>query len=70
MELTPNNEFGEREEFKQVQSRKGYNTIGLFIAPDGYQIDQLREITKKATSWEDKIRTCHLPAQEAWQFLS
>ena len=70
MELTSNNESDEIEEFKQVHFSKGYDTIRLFIAPDGYQIDQLRKITKKATSWEDKIRTCHLPAQEAWKFLS
>ena len=55
MELTVNNEFGEREELKQFSSRKGYDTFGVFIAPDGSQTDQLREMTKKATLWVDNI---------------
>ena len=55
MELTVNNEFGERDLLKQVHPSKGYETLGVFIAPDGSQTDQPREITKKATPWVDKI---------------
>ena len=62
--------FGEREELKQLHPRKGYKTLGVFIAHDGYHTYQLREITKKATSWADKIQRGHLPAQEACKCLS
>ena len=61
IELTVNNKFNEREELKQFHPRKEYETLGVFMGPDVSQTDQLREISKKATSWADKIITGYLP---------
>ena len=68
--MTVNNEFGEREELKQIHPRKVYNYLEVFISPDVSHSDQLREMKNKASLWADKIRTGHLPAQEDWKFLS
>ena len=66
MELTVKKEFGEREKFKQVHPIKGYETLRVFIALNVSQRYQLQEMNKKATLWADKIRTRHIPEQEAW----
>ena len=55
MELIVNNEFFEREQFKQVHTSKGYDTLGLFIDLNVSQTYQLLEMKKKATSWADNI---------------
>ena len=68
--LTLNNEFGEKDELKQFHPRKVYETLGVFIAPDGSQEYQFNKIKKKSTTWSDKIQTGHLPAQGDWKFLS
>ena len=70
MELKENKKIGEREELKQVHPRKVYETLGVFIAPNGSHTYQLREMKNNPTSWVDKIQTGHLPAHEAWQCLS
>ena len=65
-----NEEFGEREELKQINPSKRYKTTRVFISPNGPQTDQLQEITNKTTPWAGKILAGHLPAQEAWKCLS
>ena len=40
MGLTVKKDFCEGEELKQVHPSKVYNTIGVFIAPDGSLTDQ------------------------------
>ena len=68
--MVVNNELGEIEELKQVQPRKEYDTLGVFIAPNGSQTYQLRKMKKKATSCEYNIQTGHLPEHETWKCLS
>ena len=67
--MTVNNKFGEREELKQVNPRRGYDTLRVFIDPDGSQAGQLREMKKKAISWAYKIQSGHIPAKEACQCI-
>lgn len=63
--LTVKNELEVRETLEQVPSHVGRETLGVHLAPDGNQNDQLTVLLRKASEWADKIRTGHLPAQEA-----
>ena len=68
--LTVRNEFNVEEDLEQVSPSRGYETLGVFLAPDGSQNDQFEILKTKANKWADQIRSGHLPAQEAWQCIS
>ena len=42
----------------------------MWLAPDGNNQQQVKELRQKAETWGDKIRTSHLPRSDTWKALN
>ena len=68
--LTVCDENNIRHTLQQIPPNKGLETLGVFIAPDGSQNDQIQEMKRKASEWSEKLLKGHLPPEEAWHCMS
>ena len=68
--LTMVDSEGTRVDLKQLPTSKGMRTLGVILAPDGNNTDQVEALLHKAESWADLISTGHLQREEAWRALN
>ena len=61
---------GTRVELKQLPTSKGMRTLGVILAPDGNNDDQVEALLQKAEQWAELITTGHLKRDEAWRALN
>ena len=61
---------GRRVELKQIPVDKGTRTLGVILAPDGNNADQVAVLVEKAEQWAELITTGHLEREEAWRALT
>ena len=48
----------------RLEVSEAFETLGVFLAPDGNQTSQIKKLTDKASQWADRISTSHLRDQE------
>ena len=60
---------GQLQALKSVAPTEGRMTLGVMIAADGTQTDQLEYMTKKSESWAERMRIGHLPRHVSWHAL-
>ena len=51
---------------ERLETSVARETLGVFLAPDFNQETQFQELLKKAKSYAESMRTCHLTRDEAW----
>ena len=68
--LTVKNHDDVREVLPQLEPSVGAETLGVYLAPDGSNTQQLQSMSEKVQKWCNNIKTGHLPAREAWQCIS
>ena len=59
-----------RVDLQQLPVHIGMRTLGVILAPDGNNKDQLAALLDKAEQWADLISTGHLDRKEAWRALN
>ena len=55
---------------EQVPASEGRETLGVYLALDGSQTEQLTAMKKKVRQWCDNIKCGHIPHREAWQCVT
>ena len=60
---------GQLEDLRDIGPSEGRMTLGVMIAADGSQTDQLQHMTQKSESWADRVRAGHLPRHISWHAL-
>ena len=68
-ELTGVDTHGVRDQVKQLEVNESYETLGVFLAADGNQEDEIKYLRKKAAEWADRIRVSFLGESEAAKAL-
>jgi hypothetical protein len=61
---------GSRGAIKKVAPTTGLRTLGIRLAPDGNNCDELQYLTDKANLWKDRIRNGTLPRHLVWESLT
>ena len=64
--LSVNDTDGNRIKLKHKPPIHGILTLGVPQVPDGNNEDAIKFLREKAEDWSDKVRTRHLPPNEAW----
>ena len=54
------------QEMKFISSHKAQEMLGVYIAPDGNQSDQIKAFEEKVNSYCEKVRTTNLHKHEVW----
>jgi hypothetical protein len=68
--LTMLDSEGNRVNLKQLPVHKGMRTLGVILAPDGNNEDQVEALIERAEQWAELITTGHLERTEAWRALT
>ena len=68
--LTMVDSEGNRVNLQQLPVSKGMRTLGVILAPDGNNDDQVAALVEKAEQWAELITTGHLEREEAWRALN
>ena len=68
-QLTAVDAHGCRDIVKQLDVHETYETLGVFLAADGNQDDEIEYLHDKATEWADRIRVSFLGESEAAKAL-
>ena len=68
-QLTAVDTKGQRDIVQQLEVNESYETLGVFLAADGNQDDEISYLHKKATEWADRIRVSFLGESEAAKAL-
>ena len=50
----------------RLEPSQAYETLGVFIAPDGNSDDQFNKLLTLAKKWSDSMRTGSIHRREAW----
>lgn len=53
----------------QYSPHEAKETLGVYLAPDGNNKEQVRILRQKAEAWKEKINVGHLDRTEAWQAI-
>ena len=61
---------GTRKTLKRLEPHQAYETLGVFLAPDGNYNDQIEKLTNLAVQWADGMRTGRISRDEAWLAVS
>lgn len=64
-ELSAKDASGAIKQFKRLTAQQAFETLGIYLSPDGNDEAAVEELKKKAKRWADKIRTCFLRSDEA-----
>jgi hypothetical protein len=60
---------GQLQTLDRLSPSEARRTLGVYLAPDGNQREQVRVMHEKSKQWAERIRTGHLPRHLAWQAL-
>jgi hypothetical protein len=69
-QLTMLDSDGKKVQLQQLPVSKGMRTLGVILAPDGNNEDQVQALLEKAEQWAELISTGHLERAEAWRALN
>ena len=61
--------YGNRKILKRLSSLQAYETLGVFIFPDGQLKEQINKMHSLAVRWADTMRTGSLKRDEVWLAL-
>ena len=61
-QFTVKDHNNQRQELPRIDPSKGKETLGVHIAPNGNNMDQLQVMKDKVEKWCEKIKVGHLPA--------
>jgi len=68
-ELTVKDLNNNRKVITRLEPNQAYETLGVFLAPDGKLDQQFEKMKKAATTWADSLRTGCISRNEAWLAL-
>ena len=68
--LTIKDHHGIRGPIQRIPPNKGIRTLGIRIAPDGNNTDELEYLRSKAKVWKEKIRDGTLPRHLVWESMT
>ena len=54
------------QEILQMEAHESQEMLGVYLAPDGNQLQQLQEFEKRAMTYAEKARTANLHRHEVW----
>ena len=69
-ELNCKDKDGQRCHLNYIPAHKAKEMLGVFLAPDGNNAQQVKEMTKKTKYFGEMIRTRHLDRNEVWTSLT
>jgi hypothetical protein len=55
-----------RKQIKRLEPHQAYETLGVFLAPDGNLQEQFNKMLNVATIWADSMRTGRINKEEVW----
>jgi len=58
-----------RKIIKRLEASEAYETLGVFLAPDGNLDEQFKKMQSAAVKWADSLRMGSLSRNEAWVAL-
>jgi len=67
--LLVNNIANSRKIIKRLEASEAYETLGVFLAPDGNLDEQFKKMQSAAVKWADSLRMGSLSRNEAWVAL-
>lgn len=68
-ELQVNDISDSRKTIKRLEAHEAYETLGVFLAPDGNSQAQFEKMRKAVASWVDGLRTGIISKDEVWLAL-
>ncbi len=68
-DLYVNDIANQRKVIKRLEPSKAYETLGVFLAPDGNLEEQIQKMKKAAITWADNLRTGSISKNEVWVAL-
>ena len=66
MDLVATTKDGQQVSLKYMLSHQAMSMLGVYLAPDGNNKDQIKHLRKTTSRWASCIRTGHASAREAW----
>jgi len=61
---------GDRKNIKRLETHQAYETLGVFLAPDGNLQAQVAKMHSAAIDWADHMRTGKISRSDAWLSFS
>jgi hypothetical protein len=58
-----------RKVIKRLEPHQAYETLGVFLAPDGNLEEQFQKMLAAANKWAENLRTGKISRNEAWLAL-
>jgi len=68
-ELTVNNIANQRKTIKRLEPNQAYETLGVFLAPDGNLKDHYNKMHTAASRWADALQTGNISKDDVWTAL-
>jgi hypothetical protein len=65
-EIQVNDIVGDRKTLTRLNADQVYETLGVYLAPDGNSTAQSVKLLSLSTKWADAMRTGHISKDEAW----
>jgi hypothetical protein len=65
-ELHVNDINRDRKLLQHLEPHQAYETLGIYMAPDGNSDAQMEKLHSLAIKWADAMRTGHVTKDEAW----
>jgi hypothetical protein len=65
-DLYVNDISSNRKTITRLESYQAYETLGVYLAPDGNLEEQFKKMEKAATQWADNLRTGSIGWNEVW----
>ena len=62
-------EYGNTVEMTQVSITEARRTLGVYLAPNGSNVQMKEALLHKARMWAEQIRVGHLGREESWRAL-
>ena len=58
-----------REPIERLPTSVASRILGVYMAPDGNQSEQIRQLRAKTEAWADRVRSGHLARGDAWHYF-
>jgi len=68
-QLQVNDISDHRKTIKRLETHEAYETLGVFLAPDGNSHAQFEKMCKAVVTWVDSLRTGNISRDEVWLAL-
>jgi len=68
-ELKVNDIEGNRKIISRLEPHQAYETLGVYLAPDGNSMQQVAKLTLAVKTWMDNLRTGVLTRSDVWLAL-